>query len=88
MIEVKPAVATSIQGGPCAGNEKPRAEGWKAGALFPGGPYVIEEDLGKGRFRLKDLNGKLLKTAINIHRLKVWNDPDWGRLKNGVSIQN
>ena len=66
-------------------------QGWKGGKLeplFPGGPYVIEEDLGKGRFRLKDLNGKLLKTAINIHRLKVWNDSDGGRLKNGVSIQN
>ena len=61
-------------------------KGGKLEPLFPGGPYIIEEDLGKGRFRLKDLNGKLLKTAINIHRLKVWNDPDGGRLKNGVSI--
>ena len=61
-------------------------KGGKLEPLFPGGPYIIEEDLGKGTFRLKDLNGKLLKIAINIHRLKVWNDPDGGRLKNGVSI--
>ena len=54
-------------------------KGGKLEPLFPDGPYIIEEDLGKGRFRLKDLNGKLLKTAINIHRLKVWNDADRGR---------
>ena len=60
------------------GRKGGRVESW---SLCFHGPYVIEEDLGKGRFRLKDLNGKLLKTAINIHRLKVWNDPDGGRLK-------
>ena len=61
-------------------------KGGKLEPLFPGGPYVIAEDLGKGQFRLKDLNGKLLQTAINIHQLKLWNDPDGGQLKNDVSI--
>ena len=39
------------------------------------------EDLGKGRYRLKDGKGDLMKTAINCHRLKLWLDPDGGRLK-------
>ena len=64
-------------------NESQKGGSWEP--LFPGGPYVISEDLGKGRFRLKDLKGKLLKTAINVHRLKVWNHPDEGRLREAVS---
>ena len=42
---------------------------------FKGGPYTIAEDVGKGRFRLKDAKGKTLKTAINCHRLKIWRNP-------------
>ena len=56
-------------------------KGGKLNQLFPGGPYTITEDLGKGRYRLKDEKGELLKTAINCHRLKLWLDPDGGRLK-------
>lgn len=51
-------------------------KGGKLESLFPGGPYVISEDLGKGQFHLKDLKGKSLKTAINVHRLKVGNNAD------------
>ena len=29
-------------------------KGGKLDQLFPGGPYTIVEDLGKGRYRLKD----------------------------------
>ena len=61
-----------------------RNEGRKNGKLdylFSGGLYTIAEDLGKGRYRLKDGNGDLMKTAINCHRLKLWLDPDGGRLK-------
>ena len=48
---------------------------------------MVVEDLSKGRFRLRDDCGKMLKTAINVHSLKMWNGPDKGRLKNGdVSI--
>ena len=47
---------------------------------------MIAEDLGKGRFHLEDHDGKLLKTTINIHRLKLWMDPDSGRLKKDVSL--
>ena len=56
-------------------------KGGKLDQLFPGGPYTIAEDLGKGRYRLKDGKGDLMKTAINCHRLKLWLDPDGGRLK-------
>ena len=45
-----------------------------------GGPYIVAEDLGKGRYCLEDANGKLLKTAINCHHLKKWFEPDAGRL--------
>ena len=48
-------------------------------SCFLGGPYTIAEDLGKGRYRLKDGKGDLMKTAINCHRLKLWLDR--GRLK-------
>ena len=58
-------------------------KGGKLEPLFPGGPYEVAEDLGKGRFRLKDNCGKTLKTAINVHRLKIWKNPDECRLKNG-----
>ena len=54
-------------------------KGGKLEQLFPGGPYTIAEDLGKGRYRLKDGKGDLMKTAINCHRLKLWLDR--GRLK-------
>ena len=53
-------------------------KGGKLDQLFPGGPYTIVEDL---RYRLKDGKGDLKKTAINWHRLKLWLDPDGGRLK-------
>ena len=46
-------------------------DGWKGGKLeinFKGGPYIIAEDVGKGQFRLKDIQGNALKTAINCHR--------------------
>ena len=36
------------------------------------GPYTIAEDLGKGRYRLKDEKGLELKTAYNAARLKMW----------------
>ena len=56
-------------------------KGGKLEPLFPGGPYEVAEDLGKGRFRLKDADGKVLKTAMNVHRLKIWNNPDECSLK-------
>ena len=40
------------------------------------GPYTIAEDLGKGRYKLKDGNGKVLTTAYNCHRLKLWLEPN------------
>ena len=42
-------------------------DGRKGGKLeinFKGGPYTISEDVEKGRFRLKDAQGKTLKAAI------------------------
>ena len=60
-------------------------KGGKLKPLFPGGPYILAQDLGKGRFRLKGADGMLLKTAIKIHRLKAWVEPDGGRLKYDVS---
>ena len=62
-----------------------RSKGRKLELLFPGGPYILAQDLGKGRFRLKGADGMLLKTAINIHCLKAWVEPDGGRLKYDVS---
>lgn len=40
------------------------------------GPYTIAEDLGKGRYKLKDGNGKVLARAYNCHRLKLWLEPN------------
>lgn len=60
----------------------------KSGKLeinFKGGPYTITEDMGKGRFHLKDAQGKILKTAINCHRLKIWHDPQAAKL-NQLSV--
>lgn len=60
-------------------------EGRKGGKLepqFPGGPYIVAKDLGKGRYQLKDIDGRILKTAVNCHRLKIWRDPDSALLKN------
>ena len=42
-------------------------KGGKLDQLFPGGPYTIAEDLGKGRHWLKDGKGDLMKTVINCH---------------------
>ena len=41
-------------------------KGGKLEPLFPGGPYVIEEDLGKGRFRLKDRSQEWKSHTISI----------------------
>ena len=57
-------------------------KGGKLEPQFPGGPYTIAEDLGKGRYRLQDANSKNLKTAINCHRLKIWRDPESAILKH------
>ena len=62
-------------------------EGRKGGKLdvqFKG-PYIIAEDLGKGRFRLKDEKGKLLKNAYNCHRLKLWLEPNQKAEESKVS---
>ena len=71
--------------------ESKKNDGRKGGKLeinFKGGPYTIAEDVGKGLFRLKDAKGKLLKTAINCHRLKIWHDPQAAKLNQlSVSIQ-
>ena len=40
------------------------------------GLYTIAEDLGKGRYKLKDGNGKVLTRAYNCHRLKLWLEPN------------
>jgi hypothetical protein len=58
-------------------------EGRKGGKLdvqFKG-PYVIAEDLGKGRFRLANEDGVTLKKSVNCHRIKPWHNPDEGRLQ-------
>ena len=56
-------------------------KGGKLNRVFPGGPYMNAEELGKGRYRLKGEDGVLMKTAINCHRLKLWLDPEGGKLK-------
>ena len=38
------------------------------------GPFIISEDLGKGRFRLKTSAGKTLKQTIHCARLKFYHD--------------
>ena len=63
--------------------ESKKNDGLKGGKLeinFKGGPYTIAEDIGKGRFRLKNVQGNMLKTAINCHRLKIWHDPKASKL--------
>jgi hypothetical protein len=40
------------------------------------GPYVISEDLGKGRFRVQDDKGHVLKKTVSCHRLKLWLEPN------------
>ena len=36
------------------------------------GPYTIEEEVGKGAYRLKDTEGKVLKAPQNVKRLKKY----------------
>ena len=38
------------------------------------GVYIIQKDLGKGRYCLKTLEGKLLKQTIHCARLKRFLD--------------
>lgn len=55
---------------------------------FKGGPYTIADDVGKGRFRLKDGQSKILKTTINFHWLKIYHDPKAARLiQQSVNIR-
>ena len=64
--------------------ENKRNDGRKGGKLdkrFPGGPYEVIEDMGKGRFRLRGPDGKIRKQLVNNHRLKLWRDPSKRRLK-------
>ena len=64
-------------------------EGRKGGKLkpqFQGGPYNFSEDLGMGRYRLKNTADKVLQQAVNCHRLKLWLDPQEGSLKRKVYI--
>ena len=42
------------------------------------GPFIIHEDLGKGRFRVKTSAGKPLKQTIHCARLKFYHDPASG----------
>ena len=51
-------------------------KGGKLDIIFPGGPYEIIADLGKGRFRLSGPDGKVLRQTISCHRLKLWLDPE------------
>ena len=46
-----------------------------------------QEDVGKGRFRLKDAQGNTLKTAINCHRLKIWHDPKEAKLNQSKRMR-
>ena len=48
---------------------------------YAGGPFMITEDLGKVRYRLQGEDGVVLKTAVSCHRLKLWIDPNGGKLK-------
>ena len=72
--------------------ESKKNEGRKGGKLeikFKGGPYTIAKDVGKGRFRLRDAQGNMLKTAINCHCLKIWHDLQASRLnQRSVSYYN
>ena len=51
-------------------------KGGKLKYLFPGGPYTVAENLGKGCYRFKNKDGVILKTVINYHGLKIWLDPE------------
>ena len=42
------------------------------------GPFIIHDDLGKGRFRLKTSAGKPLKQTIHCARLKLYHEPASG----------
>ena len=42
------------------------------------GPFIIHEDLGKGRFRLKTSAGKPLKQTIHCAHLKLYHEPASG----------
>ncbi|GBC33562.2 DDE-type integrase/transposase/recombinase [Rhizophagus irregularis DAOM 181602=DAOM 197198] len=37
------------------------------------GPYYIHEDLGNGVYKLRTLQGDILKTPVNLERLKLYN---------------
>jgi hypothetical protein len=37
------------------------------------GPYYIHEDLGNGVYKLRTLQGDILKTPVNSERLKLYN---------------
>ena len=49
---------------------------------------MITEDLGKGRYRLKGEDGVTMKTAVNCHRLKLWVDPNGGKLQKPLQERN
>ena len=53
-------------------------EGRKGGKLDVQfrGPFTVVEDIGKGRYKLKDEKGKVLKTSYNVARLKLWLEPN------------
>ena len=53
-------------------------EGRKGGKLDVQfrGPFTVVEDIGKGRYKLKDEKGKVLKTSCNVARLKLWLEPN------------
>ena len=70
--------------------KKKRNDGRKGGKLdvgFPGGPYEIIEDLGKGQFRLQGSDGLIRKQVVNNHCLKMWRDPSNRRL-NKISFKH
>lgn len=57
------------------------AKGAKLELPFPGSPYNVTEDLRKGQYCLQDINGQILKTAVNCQRLKLWRNPESTSLK-------
>ena len=40
------------------------------------GPYSINRCIGKGVYELKNMKGAVLKTKVNVNRLKVYKYPD------------
>ena len=36
------------------------------------GPYTVHEEIGKGAYKLKDSEGKVLKASQNVKRLKKY----------------